>query len=102
MDFCIDLEYFSPSFMLDQFHFTIFINGTVVQSAQIIANIAATFLIYKVPRKVYGYVSFAVIVICSTVLIFIWDQSKEEEGSELGPNTAILGLVFVIMYSITA
>ena len=37
MDFILDLEYFSPSFMLDQFKFSIYINGIVVQSSQIAA-----------------------------------------------------------------
>ena len=102
LDFSIDLEFFSPTFMLDQFKFSIYINGIVVQSSQIIASIVVCFLVNRVKRKIYAYVSFAVIMICSIVLIFIWDQNNEEEVTDIGANSAVLALIFVIQFTITA
>ena len=102
LDFSIDLEFFSPTFMLDQFKFSIYINGIVVQSSQIIASVIICFLVNRVKRKIYAYVSFAIIMICSTVLVFIWDQNNEEEVTDIGANAAVLALIFVIQFTITA
>ena len=101
LDFSIDLEFFSPTFMLDQFKFSIYINGLVVQSSQIISSIIICFLVYRVKRKVYAYISFAVIMVSSIALVFIWDQNNEEV-TDVGANAVVLALIFVIQFTITA
>ena len=94
MDFILDLEYFSPSFMLDRFKFSIYINGIVVQSAQIGACILSCLVIQKMPRKIFAYISLGVLFACSVVLTFIWDQNNEEV-TDVGANAAVLALVFI-------
>ena len=87
--------------MLDQFKFSIYINGLVVQSSQIIASIVICFLVYRVKRKVYAYISFAVIMVSSIALVFVWDQNNEEV-TDVGANAAVLALMFIIQFTITA
>jgi len=76
MDFTIDLEYYTPTLMLDQFHFSIFVNGLVIQSSQIFASIISSLLVYRIKRRIFGMISFAVVAMCSFGLIFIWDQDS--------------------------
>ena len=80
--------------MLDQFHFSIFINGCVIQSAQIFASVASCFLIYKFKRRLYGMVSLTLIMVSSLILVFIWDQNNEEV-TDISSNIIVLAFVFV-------
>ena len=68
------LQYLAPTLMLNQFHFNIFVNGTVVQSSQIFASIFGYLTITKIPRRVSGCVSFTIITLCAIILVKIWDQ----------------------------
>ena len=68
-------EHLTPTLMLSQFHFDIFISGASIESAQIFAAVFGFFTIYRLPRRIEGGVSFFIIMICSIVLIFIWDQN---------------------------
>jgi len=80
--------------MLDQFDFSIFINGCAVQSAQIFASIASLFLIPRFKRRLYGMTSLTLIMLSCLTLVFIWDQNKEEV-TDIGSNVAVLAFVFL-------
>ena len=81
--------------MLSQFHFDIFLSGASIESAQVFAAVFGYFTIYRLPRRTEGGVSFFIIMCCSIVLIFIWDQN-ESEVSDIGSNIATLILIFII------
>ena len=87
--------------MLDQFHFSIYINGLVVQLSQIIASIVASFIVFRLKRKLFGLISFGAIVVFAGTLVFIWDQDKDEVG-DLGSNVLVLCFIFGIEFAITA
>ena len=76
MDFSLDISYFSPTFMLAKFKFSIYINGIAIYSSAICSCMFTSFMISRVPRKIFGSVSFTVVFICSFVLLFIWDQDS--------------------------
>ena len=95
VDIVFTLEYFTPVLLLGQFNFGIFINGAAIQSAQVFAAIFGYFTIYKLPRRLEGGVSNLILMICSIVLIFIWDQDQTEV-TDIGSNIATLLLIFVI------
>jgi hypothetical protein len=89
--------------MLDQFDFSIYINGLVIQSSQIIASIFSAMVVFRFRRRLFGFVCFGAVVVCSMALVFIWDQDKEEEeGVDLWGNVAVLAFIFVIEFAITA
>jgi hypothetical protein len=75
LDCVLMLQYFTPTLMLNQFNFDIFINGAAIESAQIFAGVLGYFTIYKLPRKIAGIVSFTAITGFSIILIFVWDQN---------------------------
>ena len=77
LDFVMDLEYFTPSLMLGQFNFSIFVNGLVIQSAQIFASITGCFVIHRFKRRLFGIASLFIIMGCSLTLVFIWDQNSQ-------------------------
>lgn len=76
MDCTLDLQYYTPTLMLSQFKFSIFINGLVIQSSQILASLLTVFVIHRFPRKRFNSFSYGVVTVCSLVLVFIWDQNK--------------------------
>ena len=76
LDCIFYLLYLAPTLMLNQFNFDIFLNGASIESAQVFAGVLGYFTIYKVPRRLAGCASLLVIMGCSTVLIFIWDQDN--------------------------
>ena len=76
MDCTLDLEYYAPTLMLDQFKFNIFVNGLVIQSSLIIACLITTFIVNRFPRRAFNSFAYAIITCCALVLIFIWDQNK--------------------------
>lgn len=49
----------------------------------------------KFKRRTTGIVSYVIILVCSVVLIFIWDQD-ETEITDIGSNVIVLILLFVI------
>ena len=51
LDCVFALQYLSPTLMLNQFNFNIFINGLVIESAQVFAGVIPFFTIYKWPRR---------------------------------------------------
>jgi len=53
------------------------------------------FTIYKIPRRMSGMVSFGIIVACSIVLIFVWNQDGGND-EEVGSNVVVLLFVFII------
>ena len=69
------LQYLAPTLMLSHFDFDIFLNGAAIESAQVISTIFGWFTVYKHPRRLSGAVCFFIIMICSAVLTFIWDQN---------------------------
>ena len=100
LDIVILMEYFTPTLMLAQFNLNIFINGLVIQSSQILASVASFFMISRCPRKVVTYVVFTIILLISTLLIFIWDQDKNDTSDTL-TDVIVLGCVFIIDFAIT-
>ena len=99
MDCTLDLEYYTPTLMLDQFKFSIFINGLVIQSSLILASLLTSFLVYRFKRRIFNMVSYSVVMICALVLVFIWDQNKEEV-TDVWSNVAVLAVVFVNQFMV--
>ena len=95
MDCVFMFQYLTPTLMLSQFNFNIFLNGAAIESAQLFAGIIGLLTIYRIPRRMAGSISFSIIVVCSLVLIFVWDQSPEGEISFTNKIT-VLSFVFVI------
>jgi hypothetical protein len=91
LDCVFYLQYLAPTLMLNQFHFNIFLNGAVIESAQLFVFFIGYFTIQRVPRRVYGMVSFTIITGCSIVLCFIWNQHETEVT-----NIVVLAFVFLI------
>ena len=89
------LRYLAPTLMLNQFHFNIFLNGVAIESAQVFAAIFGYLTIMKIPRRVSGCVSFGIIMLCSFILIFIWDQD-ETEVKNIGSGIVVLIFLFFI------
>jgi hypothetical protein len=100
VDIVFTLQYYAPTLMLNQFNFNIFINGAAIESAQIFAGFLGYFTIYRVPRRTMACVSFAIIMACSTVLIFIWDQD-ETEVTDIGSNMVTLIFLFFIELTVS-
>jgi len=75
LDCVFALQYLTPTLMLNRFNFSIYVNGLAIESAQIFAGLIPYFTIYKAPRRLEGMISFGVILICSLVLTFVWDQN---------------------------
>jgi hypothetical protein len=100
VDCVFSLQYMTPTLMLNQFNFDIFLNGAAIESAQIFAGIFGYLTIYRLPRRLEGCVSFAVIMLCSVVLIFIWDQD-ETEITDIRANIVVLLLVFFIELTVS-
>lgn len=87
------LQYLAPTLMLNQFDFDIFMNGAAIESAQVISMIFGWLTVYKQPRRLSGGICFFVIMICSLVLTFIWDQN----GTNVTFSSSIVVLIFVFM-----
>ena len=94
MDCTLDLEYYTPTLMLDQFKFSIFINGLVIQSSLILASLLSALVVFRFKRKIFNSVSYGVVMLCALGLVFIWDQNKEEI-TDVWSNIAVLGVVFL-------
>jgi MFS transporter, OCT family, solute carrier family 22 (organic cation transporter), member 4/5 len=94
MDCTLDLEYYTPTLMLDQFKLNIFLNGLIIQSSLVLACLLTTVLVHRFSRRMFNMLSYAVITLCAGVLIFIWDQNKEYVTS-VSENLAVLVVVFV-------
>lgn len=77
LDCAVALQYYTPTFMLDQFKLNIFVNGLVVESSQLLASIGSCFMVYRFPRRIVAIVGFAIILVSAVVLIFIWDQNQQ-------------------------
>jgi len=100
LDCVFYLQYLAPTLMLDQFDFNIFINGGAIESAQIFVGFIGYFTIGKMPRRIYGVVSFGIIAACSIALIFIWDQDNTE-NTELSSNIIVLIFIFFIELTVS-
>jgi hypothetical protein len=81
--------------MLSQFNFNVFVSGSVIEASQILVSIFGYLSIYKIPRRLSGMVSFTIIMVCSIILVFIWDQSGSDDG-DTGKKIVVLIFVFVI------
>ena len=97
----IVLEYFTPTLMLDQFNFTIFVNGIAVQLSQILSILPSYFFINKITRRKLAIVSLLIIGLSSIVMIFIWDQDKSDI-TDIWSNIAVIIFVFIISLAITS
>ena len=100
MDCVFMFQYLTPTLMLGQFNFNIFLNGAAIESAQLFAAIIGVLTIYKIPRRMAGSVSFSIIVICSLILIFVWDQNAAEETT-FANKMNVLSFVFVIELTVS-
>lgn len=89
------LQWLTPTLMLNQFNFNVFVSGAVIESASVMVGIFGYFTIYKIPRRMSGMVSFGIIVACSIVLIFVWNQDGGND-EEVGSNVVVLLFVFII------
>lgn len=86
--------------MLDQFNFSIFINGLVVQSSQLLAGIVTFFIIRKLNRRIVACICFSIILVSATTLAFIWDQDQQQV-SDVSSNIIVLIFVFILEFAIT-
>lgn len=77
LDCAVALQYYTPTFMLDQFKLNIFINGLVVESSQLMASIGSCFMVYRFPRRIVAIVGFLIVLVSAGVLVFIWDQNQQ-------------------------
>lgn len=96
----VNMIYYAPSLMIAQFNLSIYINGVVVSSSQVIAGAVSMYLILNCRRRFIAFVTFAVVLGCSTALIFLWDQSQET-ASSTGSNIAVLVLLFTMELALT-
>ena len=94
------LQYLAPTLMLNQFHFNIFLNGVAIESAQVFAAVFGYMTIMKIPRRTSGCVSFAIVMLCSFILIFVWHQD-ETEVAHLGESIFVLIFLFLIELTIS-
>lgn len=100
IDISINLEYFTPSLMISQFNFSIYINGLVVQSAEFLSGVVSCFIINCIPRRVLAITSFSIVFVCSFILIFIWDQNNQSV-TNVEANIFVLLLVFILEFAVT-
>ncbi len=68
----ISFLYFAPNLMLNEFQFSIFINGLAFGLASFIATAVTFFPIDVFPRKCMAILTLTVTVLCSFILIFIY------------------------------
>jgi hypothetical protein len=47
LDCILNFQFMAPTLMLDQFGFSIFLSGAVVESAQLVSGIMSYFMIYR-------------------------------------------------------
>lgn len=85
--------------MLSSFHFNIYINGIAIGISQILANFSASYFVSRFKRRYTGFACFTSTFICSTILVFVWDQNGNE--SSLTAEIVILLLIFTFQFSIT-
>ena len=90
----IVLEFYSPTLMLSQFNFTIFVNGLVVQISQLCAGVMSFIMISRLKRRNVAIVGLVILGICSVVMIFIWDQDKEKVDN-IWTNVGVLIMLFI-------
>lgn len=64
--------------LLETFNFNVFTSALVVTSSEILAYPIAYFWMDKIQRKLFAKILFAVTIICSLLLYFIGDYSKED------------------------
>ena len=100
LDCILNLQFFTPTLILDQLNFNIFISGFVVESGQLLSGVLSYFLIYKVERRKMAIASFSIIAGCSLLLLFLWDQSGKQPGGRL-TNILVLFFIFVIEFAIS-
>ena len=62
--------------MLDKFDLGIFINGIALGFSELIACPAAYLLINRVGRRIIAYLCYAITLLCSLILLFLWDQDN--------------------------
>lgn len=89
------LQYLTPTLMLNQFDFNIYVNGVSIESAQIFVGIIGVLTIYRLKRRVLAMVSFGIIMACSIVLIFTWNQDQKSTEN-VGSSVGVLVLLFFI------
>lgn len=95
VDLVYTLQYFTPTLMLNQFNFNIYISGLSLGSANLLAGIGAYLAISRFNRRQTGCISFTIIMLCSIILVFIWDQDATEV-TDIKANIATLVLIFFI------
>ena len=69
----IQLEFFGPALIIDQFQLSIFINGLVIGVSEFVTY-PFSFIIIKKSRKLTAYVCFGVTAVTSFLLMFVWKQ----------------------------
>ena len=97
LDIVFSLQYLAPTLMLGQFNFNIYVNGLVIESAQVFAGLIPFFTIYKIPRRWEGVVSFGIICACSIVLIFVWDQNATSSSSTANSVLTLMFMFLVVL-----
>ena len=78
--FCITMfMFFAPVLMIDRFKLNLFVNGGVNGISETIAYPFSYLLITRVQRRTLAYICFAISCVCSTILLFVWDQNEDED-----------------------
>lgn len=95
----IIFEFYAPALMLDKFKLDIFINGLVVGVSELISYPICYVLIMKTRRQFVAYACFAATFVCSTVLIFMWNQ--EDENPDIGKSIGVLVFIFIFRFAIS-
>jgi hypothetical protein len=72
-------------------------NGAAIESAQVISTVFGWLTVYKQPRRLSGGICFFIIMVCSIVLTFIWDQN----GTNATFSASIVVLIFVFLIELT-
>ena len=100
LDCILNIQYFTPTLILDKFELSIYIDGFIVETAQLIAGVLSYFLIYKYRRRTMAIYSFELIAFCALVLVFIWDQNNADSHGTIA-NFIIMAFIFLIEFSIS-
>ena len=67
-------EFYAPAMIIDQFGWSIYGTGVIMGLSELIAYPICYLMITRVGRRVTAYWCFAIALVCSGILYFIWEQ----------------------------